>query len=385
MRVESIVQRLCEPTAGDVHASRVETVIAAATAVVWAGRLSVSRVGRALRGSTAPKHSIKRVDRLLSNHRMWSDRCAFFRALATKLLGAAPSPKVLIDWTKLVGGNYALVAAVPIGGRALPIYIEVHPERLLGNPKVQGQFLEHLAEVLPVGVVPVVVADAGFRTPFLAAVLALGWNFVVRLRGRLTPRYVDGGEARPAAAMLKWATEDPLDLDSWQLSSRGIFSMRCRLVLASRPRKRGRSRGKKPSWNSERKAARGAKEPWLLATSLEHVAPASIVKAYAARMQIEEIFRDTKNERFGWALIHSRSASHRRLDVLLLLAAIAATAVVLCGLAAERLGLQRGYQANTVKRRALSLFALGVAVVARLDARVSTRSVLAELRLQLTS
>src|SRR6185503_1270197 len=78
--------------------------------------------------------------------------------------------------------------AVPIGGRALPIYAEVHPEELLGNSKVQGRFLKALQAVLPIGCRPIVVTDAGFHGPFFRDVRALGWDFVGRVRGTATVR-----------------------------------------------------------------------------------------------------------------------------------------------------------------------------------------------------
>jgi DDE family transposase len=372
MRVESIVHRLCEPVVEVVHAARVGAVVAASTAVIWAGRLSVSRIGRALRGPTSPKHSIKRIDRLLSNRRLWLERTTFFRALAKLVVGDQPAPKVLVDWTKLMGDQHALVAAVPIGGRAVPIYSEVHRERRLGSPRVQARFLRQLATVLPADCRPIIVADAGFKTPFFVAVRALGWHFVVRLRGRLSPREPETRTSTPLRSMFGWATDVPFDLGEWQLASREKSAISCRLIVAGRPRRHRRS-GRPLNGASERKAALGAKEPWVLATSINDATPAIVVDIYATRMQIEETFRDTKDHRFGWALLQARSSSPSRLDILLLLAALATAAVILCGLQAERLGLHRGYQANTVRRRVLSLFGLGVAVIARLDPRIPDR------------
>jgi hypothetical protein len=380
MRVESIVHRLCKPVLEAVHVARVRAVVAASTAVIWAGRLSVSRIGRAFRGQTSPKHGIKRIDRLLSNRRLWLERKAFFRALAELAVADQPAPKVLVDWTKLVGDQHALVAAVPIGGRAVPIYSEVHQERRLGNPRVQARFLRQLAAILPSACRPIIVADAGFKTPFFVAVRALGWHFVIRLRGRLSPCDPATRTATKLCSMFKWATDVPFDLGEWQLASRERSAIFCRLILAGRPRRRRRSYGRRLNWASERKAAQGAKEPWVLATSIDDATPTAIVDIYATRMQIEETFRDTKDHRFGWALLQARSSSPSRLDVLLLLAALATAAVILCGLHAERLGLHRGYQANTVRRRVLSLFALGVAVIARSDERMP--SVLPNLQLQ---
>jgi hypothetical protein len=84
-------------------------------------------------------------------------------------------------------------------------------------------------------------------------------------------------------------------------------------------------------------------------------------------MQIEETFRDAKNHRFGWSLSDVRTACISRAATLLLLVSIAMLVVTLVGLAAESRGLHRRYRANTLKRRALSLFVLGCVIIRRSD------------------
>jgi Transposase DDE domain len=124
-----------------------------------------------------------------------------------------------------------------------------------------------------------------------------------------------------------------------------------RVVLGSRPAKLKKRRD-----NHRRSAA----EPWLLATSLIDVTPASIVGIYATRMQIEETFRDAKNPRYGWALSNSSTRCPRRCEVLLLIASLAMLAAMLLGSAIEAAGDAGYFQANTcTSRRVLSVFLLG--------------------------
>ena len=82
-------------------------------------------------------------------------------------------------------------------------------------------------------------------------------------------------------------------------------------------------------------------------------------------MQIEETFRDLKSHRFGWSLRHVHSRFHKRMTTLVMLAAIAMTAVVIIGIGAEARQEHRRFQANTVKRRVLSHFFLGTCIVQR--------------------
>ena len=78
------------------------------------------------------------------------------------------------------------------------------------------------------------------------------------------------------------------------------------------------------------------------------------------RMQIEETFRDLKNDRWGFALVLARSRSRQRREILLLIAALATWALWLLGLAARARRWQRHFQANTERaREVLSVVFLG--------------------------
>src|SRR3712207_998457 len=101
MRVGQMVRQLCSPCSAVVHDRRFDAVVAVTQAIIAAERLSVTAVGRAVEGGTFPKHSIKRVDRLLSNPRMQRERWLYFQALARNVLGDRKRPIVLLDWTKV--------------------------------------------------------------------------------------------------------------------------------------------------------------------------------------------------------------------------------------------------------------------------------------------
>jgi hypothetical protein len=97
-------------------------------------------------------------------------------------------------------------------------------------------------------------------------------------------------------------------------------------------------------------------------------------------MQIEELFRDAKNHRFGWSLGDVVAHSPARLDVLLLIATLGIIAMTLLGIAIETAGLQRHYQANTIRnRRVISLFVLGTLATAAEEGRPPPGSVAAAL------
>ncbi len=362
MRVSKIVARICSRCLPLVHAARWMAIAVVVDSIIHSGRLSLSAIGRATLGRARPKHNIKRVDRLLANAHLRAERWMFFEAVAVWLLGDTFRPVILVDWTKVADGFHALVAAVPIGGRALPIYEEVHREARLGNHRVHVRFLRALSDILPRGCHPIIVTDAGFQGPFFREVRKLGWHFLGRLRGTGKVRFPSGGKPVTRRYLYSLATLVPQDLGhEFQLYS-WSQSLQARLVLVRGRRKPGPRR---PRTATQAALCAGGRDPWLLATSLTDTMAEQIVNAYALRMKIEETFRDAKNHRFGWSLRHVRSDSAERLTILMLLASLAIIAVTMLGFEAERHRLHRGYQANTVKQRVLSHFVLGLAVLRR--------------------
>jgi|307.fasta_scaffold79056_1 hypothetical protein len=361
MRVGDMVRELVGGCSSVVHAVRVKAVMALVEGIIGTGRLSPATIGRGLPGRALPKHGIKRVDRLLGNPKMAGDRLFFFLAIARRLLGGCSRPVILIDWTQAGGQHVALVAAVPIGGRALPIYLEVHPLKKLGNAAIEKRFLCALKAIIPKGCRSVLVTDAGFKGPFFQAVLEQGWDFLGRIRGT-TKAVSSVGETISKEQFYGRASIAPVELGSF-----GLFVKQripCRLVLIRKRRRPGPKRSP-PACKEERELRQAALDPWLLATSMSDGDAASIVAIYARRMQIEETFRDTKNHRFGWSLGDVRLSTPQRAAVLLTLAALAFLVVTLIGMAAERRGVHRAYQANTERRRVLSFLVLTTAILRR--------------------
>src|SRR5688572_4669801 len=219
MHVGRIVRQLLAGCSDVIHAKRMSTVLVAVDAVVRGGRLALTAIGRSIVGQVQPKHSIKRVDRLLGNSKLFLEVPFFFRSLARWLLEDEERPIVLVDWTLVVGSFYALYAAVPIGGRAVTVYLEVHPERRLANSRVQQRFLARLRDVLPQGCRPIIVTDAGFHGAFFREIYRLGWDFVGRLRGTAKARPASGGEAISKEQFYAKADAVPRD------AGRGLFDL----------------------------------------------------------------------------------------------------------------------------------------------------------------
>jgi len=335
------------------------TVAVVVEALVRGGQLSVTALGRALRCDTSARHGIKRVDRLLSNTRLQLGLSSLYEVMARRVV-RDEHPIILIDWSKLGQDQHVLTAALALQGRSIPLLNEVYSERWLGHSRAHGRFLKQLRDVLPEGCRPVLVTDAGFRIPFFQQVEAMGWSFVGRLDNHLATRDCEQSRWQDSQALLLEAASSAKDLGvRW---FRKLAPVQLRVVLSAKPVPR-RHEKRRCRNGSERKARKRAPKPWLLATNLENDAP-RVVQIYRLRMHVEQWFRDTKNPRFGWALRFTRCSSRLRLQVLLLIAALATFIVLQAGLRAEAHGLQREFQASSRRdRRWLSLFFLGQLVL----------------------
>ena len=76
------------------------------------------------------------------------------------------------------------MCAISVGGRSLTIYEEVHSIHRYGYRHAHRGFLNALRTLLPEGVEPIMVTDAGFRSTRFADVEAMGWHWVGRIRNR---------------------------------------------------------------------------------------------------------------------------------------------------------------------------------------------------------
>ncbi len=127
-------------------------------------------------------------------HRIFSSERFTYQALTRRLLQQVSEAIIAIDWSPLCADQqwHLLRAAIPVGGRSRTLYEEVHPRSKLGNRKIQHQFLDRLAMMIPMTRQPIIVADSGFRTPFFRYLEdQFNWHWVGRIRNRDFIRWHD--------------------------------------------------------------------------------------------------------------------------------------------------------------------------------------------------
>jgi hypothetical protein len=345
------------------HAVRASALVRVVRALLTGGKLSLTHLGRAMGGVARVKHQIKAVDRLLGNQHLHAERDDIYRAIAATLLHGNSRPVIIVDWSDFELGRQWLMlkAAVPVGGRAISIYERVFPFKRYNSPGAHREFLRSLHAILPDGCRPIIVTDAGFRGPWFRAVEAYGWDWVGRIRNKIKYYREETGRWCFTDSLYPHATVQPRYVGEVALSRRHQYRFRLYLVRAY-TRRIGRPPRRGPTGRGTTMYRRLHKAPWLLATSLPHRAGAArrIKQLYAQRMQIEETFRDLKCHRWGFGLRYARCSGTKRLEILLLIAALATLVAWLVGITARSLQLHRHLQANTERRReVLSTFFIG--------------------------
>lgn len=331
---------LCQSLSGvlaPMHARRRRVLLQALQALIDGRRLSMTNLSRSWPGATFSHAPLKAVDRLLSNVHVQQSILPLSRAMGAWLL-RAPRPVLVVDWVDLRrdGCWCALRAATPAAGRTVTVYERIYPIVRINTPAAEREFLAMLAQVMPEGVRPIVVTDAGFRSGWFRAVAGYGWDYIGRVRNNVKIRNDANSNWRPCATLHAQARARPEDLGQYQIVQGEPMPSRLIRVRRERKQRDQLTRSGQPQQGTvARKARKAAREPWILATSLpsDHGKAAQVVAMYGKRMQIEESFRDLKSHRYGIGFEDCQTRDERRLSVLLLLNMLAGFTAWLLGLA----------------------------------------------------
>ena len=334
-----------------MHKARFLAVGAAVQSLMQNGQCTVTAIGRGFDSKTSEKHSIKRADRLLKNEALQAETPLIYAAM-TRLLLQGKQPLILVDWSNAdtEKRHHILRASLALEGRPLTLHQVVVPMDEYTCPHVHKAFLHRLKQVLPVDFKPVIITDAGFKVPWFKQIRKLGWHYIARMRGNQTLQ-LPGQEAYVTVAKVyKKARSTPQWLGEVKLTKAQQYRTQAVLV----------GTGWKLRKSDKHKQY---KEPWLLVSSLPDCFnyATKIAKCYGKRMQIEESFRDQKSQTYGLGSEAHRTYKRERLEVLLLLAALANWLHYMIGLATELAGKHLQFQANSIKhRRVLSFNYLGM-------------------------
>lgn len=359
------LQRMCQ----GIHKKRLMALMSMVNACIQGKKLSVTGLGRAIKNTVYEKHNIKRADRLIGNPTLNQERHILYRTMMKWMIGQHQQPVILVDWSDLSADRtfHLLRASLPVGGRALTLYEEVHPQKKSGHRHIETRFLKTLKTLLPDQACPIIVTDAGFRNPWFDAAQKLGWHFVGRVGGHTLISPQSKADWIRVEQLFQTATARPRYLGFIDLVRSNTLA--CHAYLLKK-KKQGRIKktvfGQRCEMKHSEKNAHRERTPWLIVTSLAggDAITKRVINVYKTRMQIEEGFRDIKNSRWGFSLDEARVSTAYRYENLLLIGALATFTVWLTDKVAEIKQLYRHYQANTIKtRNVLSTFYLGCQVV----------------------
>lgn len=357
MHTAKVLHKLLVKSVPFIHSVRLTAFVAIVEALAHCSHATVTSLGRGILGKAYDKHKIKRVDRLLSNHHLFNESLSIYTALTQLLVKNLPKPVIIIDWSPLCADQswQLLRAALPLGGRSLTLYEEVHPQSKLGNRKVQHRFLDTLARMLPDTTDPIIVADSGFRTPFFRHVESLNWHWLGRVCGRdfinVTPQedqWVSVRSLHCKASTIAKLMGEVLWVKSHPLSAL--------LVLVRKTKKHRRSvtlAGKRCRSSQSNTHSKRQKEPWVLvcSRSLKNYSAKKLVKLYRTRMQIEEGFRDCKSVHYGLGMSQNGKMSKQRRSILCLVAACAMFILWCIGTAKKNSPLAKQVKVNSSSKR----------------------------------
>lgn len=370
-----------------MHQARVKVLLEAVGAFILGRRLVLMDIARSWPKAERVRGPLKKLDRLLGNQHLHAEKQFIYAAMAKWLLKAT-RPIIVVDWSDLQvhGLKFLLRAGVPVKGQTITVLEEVYEEHEKQKPHIEREFLRRLKAILPAGVRPIIVTDAGFRRPWFRAVRKLGWDYVGRVRVERTQVQVSTQDSTMwVGELYEQATAKAQRFEYAGLGRQEV--LRCNLVLY-RKRKCGRirttHRGERSQSIRSKRAEKAAREPWLLATSLSgsEFTAKQIVNIYAKRMQIEKSFRDLKCVQYGCAFDQSLTRSCARLSILLLIHALTSFVAWLTGLTLderEALANHGGIFAPRARRH-YSLLRLGWEALRRDDPSILVGSLYETLR-----
>lgn len=320
-----------------IRKSQIKTLAALVFGLFTAENISIAAIGRAMKNLVKPKNNIKRVDRFLGNDRI--DILAMAGAMFNMLINRLPANSrllVAMDWTDLHDDRHqTLVLAVIASGRAIPVLWRTADKNTLkcNQTKIEMGLLNDFKKIVPAGTEIVILADRGFgKIELFEQLKGLGFGYVIRLKRNA---YVFNKFYNGPLEKLVIQTGTLRDMGTTMFTAKKRYPLRLITFFDY-----------------------GQKESWILTTNLKCIAR-DAVTFYGHRMEIEECFRDIKNERNGLCLRGTKHYSVKRYDRLFLIIAYSYLFMVLAGQWGEERGIHRDLMANTVKHRTLGLWRIG--------------------------
>jgi len=382
MQVVTLLHKVIKKSCPFIHSKRLTSLLSAADSLLNHGKLTLSSLGRHLKGKAKVKNKIKKIDRLIGNPYVMHERIDYYKTIAINTIGNRKEITIIVDWSPCANrNNHILRASLASKQRSITLYEEVYPENKQNTYKAHKKFLKNLKNIIPKDINVLIVTDAGFHTDWFKLVLSHKWNFEGRIRNNHQYSIDDGENWNKCKSLYKNATNKIKYIGKVLLTKK--TKLLCEMYLYKEISLKHK-KYKRTGGNNVKRYKRVHKEPWLLVTSLLNKDKKGywIVKQYRLRMKIELEFRSNKNSKLGLGLNETGTLNPKRLEILLLIGALAMFSLWLIGLYAEKEKMQYFYQANTIKnRRVLSLIFLGLQIMMHNPKSINRQKLMKSLKL----
>jgi len=322
--------------------SQSQTLAVLVAAAIRCERPNLARIGREMAGATTAKGAIKRAWRFTCNPRIEIvDGMA--QVIAQLVRRRKKRLLVSFDWTEF-RRFHTLMAAACIKGRAVPLLWASSPQwkLLRSQNSLEEGLLRLLRTLIPESVHVVILADRGFgRAEWAAVCQELGFDYVVRIKPNVTVaarRYRGTLSRYPLKKGMAHVLHDVQYRKDARVTHHVVI--RWRIGLPTR-----------------------RDEPWYLMTNMAGRAE-TLCRLYGCRMQVEELFRDQKNRRNGWALRNTRYKHADRFDRFLLILALVYLLLAGLGLQAK-LDFEPSQWCTNTRDSECSVITIGKAMLKR--------------------
>lgn len=324
----------------------------------YSKQISVNEIGRHLQRDTALKYKLKAADRFVGNSKINADIPDICAGIAHFIYGDFRELCVLIDWSGCCQKDmFVLQASVAVKGRSLPIYAEIHHQKDTENAVIHDNFLDKLYEVIPKLIKVTIVTDAGFHRDWFVKIRSLGWEFIGRVYSKYYYKLEGSTNWRKVAQMQFPRVDTPVKIGQIELGKTKT-PLKCHLYTYKQRLSRKKHKPNKYP-DHEKAFSKYYRSGWVIVSSLDKPAR-HLIAYYKKRMQIEQNFRDIKNQNIGLGLSRNKSNSQNRAQVLYFIAMLLIIILWWIGYCVEMTGAQKKYQANTIKsHRVISFITLG--------------------------
>ena len=325
--------------------SQAKTLGALVGAALGVQRASLANLGRSMLGRT--KHQIKRAWRFTDNDRV--EVSDAMRPVVGRLLKRRKGKLlVALDWVD-VRGFQTLMAAAVLKGRSVPVCWASTTNHVYDGHRSRNAFEESLLLVLrdmvPQRVGVVILADRGFgRTTLATFCQRHGFGYLIRIQPKVTVR-LHGFHGR----LLDYPVRKGVAKVLRRVRYRSDGAVTQSVVV---------------HW--PRGLPKGRDECWFLMTAQPGTAR-RLCGLYGRRMTIEQLFRDDKSKRNGWALRDTRITTPERFDRFLLILAVAY--LLLCGVGLiAKSTLSPAEWCSTTRPTECSIYTIGLIMLERIEA-----------------